>query len=290
MRANRWGDNDRYLGPFTFSWSGRKGYRPLAVIARSWGSGDDDTGPAELRLSLVWFTFIVSLPPVLWPKRKKVYPSWDAATVARLGRDWYWDVKVREYGFSYSDGFLQVHYGICPGDSSQDQTWSKHLPWTQWRHVRHSLYGLKGEHFWTEPQGAKWDAYSEAKDKCPRVAFDFEDHDGERLVATTMIGEREWLFGTGWFKWLSWFRPAKIRRSLDIEFSGETGPEKGSWKGGTVGAGIDMLPGELHEAAFRRYCTEDHRSKYRKYQVKFVGARDLVSSHHHAQTAEIKGD
>ena len=46
----------------------------------------------------------------------------------------------------------------------------------------------------------------------------------------------------------------KIRRSLDLEFSGETGPEKGSWKGGTVGTGIEMLPGELHEAAFRRYC------------------------------------
>lgn len=37
----------------------------------------------------------------------------------------------------------------------------------------------------------------------------------------------------GWFKWLSWFGRPKIRRSLDIQFSSETGPEKGSWKGGT---------------------------------------------------------
>ncbi len=78
------------------------------------------------------------------------------------------------------------------------------------------------------------------------------------------------LFGTGWFKWLSWFRAPKIRRSLAIEFSGETGPEKGSWKGGTVGTGIDMRPGELHESAFRRYCGEPHRSKYNEYHVKFV--------------------
>lgn len=272
LRAVRWSDNDRNFGPLTFSWSGTKGYRCLAVILKSWGGGDDDDAPASLRISLVWFTLILLLPPILYPMRRKVYPgkNWDAATVARLGRDWYWDVKVREYGFSYSDGFLIVNYGIHPGDSSLDQTWSKFLPWTQWRHVRHSLYGLQGEHFWSEPKGEKWEAYRAAKDACPRVLFDFEDHDGERLVATTSIEEREWLFGTGWFKWLSWFRAPKIRRSLDIEFSGETGPEKGSWKGGTVGTGIDMHPGELHEAAFRRYCGEQHRSKNGKYSVKFV--------------------
>lgn len=72
-------------------------------------------------------------------------------------------------------------------------------------------------------------------------------------------------------KWLSWFRQPKIRRVLDISFSNETGPEKGSWKGGVMGDGIDMLPGELHEAAFRRYCEQEHRSKYRSYRVTFLG-------------------
>lgn len=290
MRGNRWSDNDRNFGPFTFSWSGSKGYRPLAVILKSWGSGDDDAGPASLRLSLVWFTFIVWLPPILYPRRRKVYPAgWNATTVARLGRDWYWDVKVREYGFSYSEGFLLIHYGICPGDSSRDQTWSKHLPWTQWRHVRRSLYDIKGKHFWSELD-AETDNYRRAsklgrsdlwrerfdivrqwEERCPKVTFRFSDFDGEELTATTHIEEREWHFGTGWCKWLSWFRRRKIRRSLDIRFSGETGPEKGSWKGGTIGTSIDMLPGELHEAAFRRYCDQEHRSKSGKYQVQFIG-------------------
>jgi hypothetical protein len=31
---------------------------------------------------------------------------------------------------------------------------------------------------------------------------------------------------------------------------------KGSWKGGTVGHSIAMLPGELHGAAFARYCEQ----------------------------------
>ena len=91
-----------------------------------------------------------------------------------------------------------------------------------------------------------------------------------RISMTTKIEEREWRFGTGYFKWMSLFRPAKISRSLKLDFSDEVGPEKGSWKGGTVGHSIDMLPGELHEEAFRRYCSEDHRSKYRKLKLRFV--------------------
>lgn len=101
--------------------------------------------------------------------------------------------------------------------------------------------------------------------------FLIDDHDGERITATTHIEEREWKFGEGWFRWLSLFRRNMVRRSLSISFDKECGPEKGSWKGGTMGTGIDMLPGELHEAAFRRYCEQDHSSKYRRYRVTFVG-------------------
>lgn len=284
----RWSDNDRNFGPFTFSRSGS--YRPFALILKSWGSGDDDEGPAFLRISLVWFTFIIRLPPILYPQRHKVYPaSWDAATVARLGRNWYWDVKVREYGFSYSDGFLQISYGICPGDSSQDQTWCKHLPWTQWRHVRRSLFDLDGRHFWSELDSEtdnyrraaklgrsdlrqdRYDLVRKWEEMCPKTRFLIRDFDDSEITATTHIEEREWHFGTGWFKWLSIFRKPKIRRTLDINFSDETGPEKGSWKGGTMGTSIEMLSGENHESAFRRYCDNEHRSKYRQYKVTFAG-------------------
>jgi hypothetical protein len=270
-RGNRWSDNDRNFGPLTFSWSGSKGYRPLAVILKSWGDGDDDAGPASLRISLVWFTFIILLPPILYPQRRKVAAGWDAATIERLGRDWYWDVKTREYGFSYSDGFLQINYGICPGDSTLDQNWGKHLPWTQWRHVRRSFYDLDGKHFWSELESEtdnyrrannlglwheRYDIVRKWEEMCPKAKFEFKDFDGEALEATTHIEEREWHFGTGWFKWLSMFRKPRIQRSLDIAFSGETGKRKGSWKGGTIGHSIQMLPGELHSSAFKRYCAE----------------------------------
>jgi hypothetical protein len=95
-----------------------------------------------------------------------------------------------------------------------------------------------------------------AAEACPTVTFNFADFDATLLQATTRIEEREWWLGEGWFKWLAWFARPKVVRSLDIAFSGETGKRKGSWKGGTVGTSIRMLPGELHEAAFRRYCAE----------------------------------
>ncbi|MBA1156946.1 hypothetical protein [Microvirga mediterraneensis] len=260
-RAIRWSDNDRYFGPFTYA--RERQYKRLALVL---GSGDDDDYPGcRLRASAFGHTLIVALPPIIKPWRQKVFAtSWDAATVARLGRDWYWDTHEREYGFSCSEGFLQVFLGPQTHDSSTTKSWSKFLPWTQWRHVRHSMYGLDGEHFWTEPErdmrlgrGYDWEAIHAAQEACPSMTFAFTDYDGEELTAKTRIEEREWRFGTGWFKWLSFFRAPKIRRSLDIQFSGGTGRRKGSWKGGTLGHAIDMKPGELHEPAFRRYCAEN---------------------------------
>lgn len=261
MRAIRWSDNDRYFGPFTYA---AGDYSRLAIVL---GSGDDEDYPGcRLRLSVGRRTLIIALPQIIRPWRRKVYPgaAWDAETVKRLGRDWYYDTHEREYGFSYSDGFLQVFLGPQTHDSTTTRSWCKHLPWTQWRHVRHSLYDLTGEHFWTHPEGRltlgnhnSWLATKAVENACPSATFAFTDYDGEALTATTRIEEREWLFGWGCFKWLSLFRKPKVRRSLSIEFSGETGKRKGSWKGGTMGTGIDMLPGELHESAFRRYCAEN---------------------------------
>lgn len=257
----RWSDSDRHFGPFTYA---KDKYGNLAAVL---GSGDGDEYPGcRVRLSAFGHTLIAALPPILKPWRRKVVASsWDAATVERMGRDWYWDSHEREYGFSCGEGFLQVFLGRTTHDSRTEQRWSCFLPWTQWRHVRRSLYDLGGKHFWTEPK-VEWrlldtqqniDTHRsiwESEKACPTHTFPFVDFDGENLTAKTRIEEREWHFGTGWFRWLRWFRNPKIRRSLDIDFSGETGRKKGSWKGGTVGHSIEMLSGELHEAAFKRYC------------------------------------
>jgi hypothetical protein len=223
-------------------------------------SADDDGRRCRFRLSVLGVSVLVALPNwALRPERKKVFPAgWDEATIQRLGRNWYWDITPREIGFYVSDGHFVIHYGRQTHDSSTEQSWSCFLPWTQWRHVRHSLYGIDGALFADLPE-MRWGTpgYEERRrliEACQTAAFAFKDFDGEALTVTTKIEEREWLLGTGWCKWLAMFARPKVRRSLDLQFSGETGKRKGSWKGGTLGHGIEMLPGELHESAFRRYC------------------------------------
>lgn len=279
MRAVRWSDNDRYLGPFTFSRGDH--YRTIAISVQS---GDEDERKAYFRLSVGRFSFLAALPPwLIRPERKQVQAKyWSPDDVARMGRDWYWDATPREYGFSITDGHLSVHYGRVTNDSSTEQQWGYFLPWTQWRHIRRSLYDLDGRHFWSELDSEtdnyrrlakieigsdlwreRYDIIRSWEEMCPKATFRFKDFDGEELEAVTHLEQREWRFGTGWFKWLSFFRKPKIRSSLSIAFSGETGKRKGSWKGGTTGHSIEMLPGDLHQEAFERYCQQ--------HEMTFVG-------------------
>lgn len=264
-------DDDRNFGPITYGRSGN--WRPLRLVLSSGGGGYSDSDEARNTLTAYAFGWVacVRMPNIIQPYRVKHVARWDAATVERMGRDWYFETHPREYGFCLSDGHLILYFGAQTNDSITTQSWSRFLPWTQWRHVRDSWYGLQGEHLRTAPASEKFDVRREFEKTMPKALFEFEDFDGKVITATTHVEECEWRFGTGWFKWLSLFRKPRIRRSLDIRFSAEVGPEKGSWKGGMVGHGIDMLPGELHEAAFRRYCEQDHESRGDRHRLRFIG-------------------
>lgn len=273
---NRLTDNDKNWGPFTLArWSKR-------VSAEfNTGSNEDGTYKNHFLFAVFGWALRISLPNLIPPFRIRHEANWDAATIARLGRNHYFESFERRFGLTLCDmgngyDFFQIHYGASTHDSDTDRTWSTHLPWKQWDHVRHSLYTPEGSHFYSEPYWKERRASGgkhcfEVKDECPASYFGFEDFDGEMIVATCHIEEREWHKGTGWFTWLKWLNKPKIRRSLDIRFSAEVGPEKGSWKGGTIGTGIDMLEGEVPEKAFRRFCDKDHERKGRKFQIRFIG-------------------
>lgn len=273
MKNRRYSDTDFHFWPFTLSKHSHQGYRPLGIVIAS-GAHEDQRGDCSIRFSAFGWTLICELPPIVpdYCVRHQA-TTWDAATIARLGRDWYEERFPREYGFTFSDGNLHTYFGAQTHDSRTDQNKVFFLPWTNWRHIRRSLYDAKGEHFFTERDGERrrnaWAATSAVEAACPKVRFDFDDFDGQRITATTHIEEREWRFGTGLFRWLSLFRKRKVSRCLCFEFSAEVGPEKGSWKGGTVGHSIEMLPGELHEAGFKRYCEQE--SKYRRFRIRYVG-------------------
>ena len=271
----RWSDNDRYWGPFTYA--RERGTKRGITIMLGSGDGDDYPG-CRLRLGGFGHTLIIALPQILKPWREWVEIRTEPTRgemIAEGRKPGYWDMHAREFGFSFFKGAIHVHYGPQTHDSTTDKGKVYFLPWRSWRHVRRSLYDLDGQHFADLPHQRgmaklgtnawhnSWAVQKAIEEACPSSSFDFDDYDGERITAVTRIEEREWLLGEGKFKWLSWFRRPNISRSLDIQFLKETGARKGSWKGGTVGHSIAMLPGELHEAAFRRYCAE--------HQMTFVG-------------------
>lgn len=268
---NRLTDDDRNYGPVTFARASWIAWRCV------WSSGDDEYPGNSLTVYAFGWIARIALPDILRPLRIKHSANWDAATVERMGRNYYFEEFPREYGFSLSEGFLTLFLGPQTHDSINTKSWSWFLPWKQWRHVRFSLYGTDGTHFWTHIETTvrglgHYDEQRKQQEACPYIEFDFDDYDGQRIRAKCHIEEREWRFGDGWFKWLSLFHRAKIERVLSLEFDKEVGPEKGSWKGGTVGHSTEIKPGESCESAFRRYCDQDHRSKYRPYRIKFVGA------------------
>lgn len=268
---NRLTDNDRNFGPFTLArWNKR-----FAIMI---SSGDEEDGPCINTLMLNGFGWAlrIRLPKVIQPWRIRHEAHWDEETINRLGRNHYFVTHEREFGFALSDmgngyDFLQVHFGAQTMDSDTTMDWCKHLPWKQWACVRSSIYNPDGSHFATKEKG-KFFEFMRIKEACPASYFGFEDFDGDMIVATCIIEEMEWHRGEGWFRWLKWFWPAKIRRSLDLRFSAEVGPEKGSWKGGTIGHGIEMLKGETPRTAFERYCAKEHDARHgRKFRLRFIG-------------------
>jgi hypothetical protein len=62
------------------------------------------------------------------------------------------------------------------------------------------------------------------------------------------VEEREWR--PRWFKWTSLF--ARKRKTINVDFNDEVGERTGSWKGGTLGCGYDLLPNETPLECLRR--------------------------------------
>lgn len=259
MKAIRWSDNDRYFGRFTYAHAPRR-----KQIVAMLGSGDDDDYPGcRLRLAIGSHTLIIALPAMIKPYRRwnEIRTEPTRSRMIADGRDpGYWTQHEREYGFSASEGAVHWHYGEqtheWPG--SKSKVWF--FPWREHRVVRHALYDLDGEHFADLPLGRftrnRSTAVTALKGACPVVRYEFEDFDGEHIVATCRMEELEWKRGKGIFR-LLYLGRNRVDRSLDLRFSSEVGKRKGSWKGGKIGHSVTMLPGETHEAAFRRYCQQE---------------------------------
>ena len=234
------------------------------------GEGDYNTLNIKFLRHSWWFR----IPQIIKPKTVWVDLSQHDWATERDGKKGYWNHIRRDYGISTFENSLHIHYGIQPGSwSRDDRKNSDHtkvwfIPWLNQRYIRKSYYDVVNQShlktFWDSksPKGFyKYDEQHKYEDSYRHLIAKFNDFDGEEITAKCRVEEMEWRWGTGVFKWLSWFRKPFIRRTLWISFDKETGYEKGSWKGGIMGQGIDMLKGESAQSAFLRYASETARYK-----------------------------
>ncbi|MCK9369606.1 hypothetical protein M0R04_06835 [Candidatus Dojkabacteria bacterium] len=223
---------------------------------------DEDSDKTNLEWSLNDHYYHINIPEIVSPIEKLIKYNNNG-----VNKD-YIRLLRRKYGFSVYENFITVNYGICEYDSSIDQSKSFNLGWRDHTFVRWSIYDtnqclyghceLKGLKKWNS------DEVVDMRAGVTKLYFSFNDFDGEEIIATCLIEEREWHIGSGWFSWLHYFNKPLIRRCIDISFNKGTGSRKGSWKGGTLGTGIEMQPGEAISSAFLRYAKEHNFTNIRE--------------------------
>lgn len=229
-------------------------------------SDDGDRSRAYLALGLLRRQLVLWLPRWLdFPKKITVPPS-------NVHQGYTYN-RRREFGFTWNNNHVSFKYGEQADDSSIDRYKGFFIPWNERRFSHRTFYTLD----WKE-HGRVEDAFlvhlpveerqrlrstmraveDEMRRSTPKTVFQFADFDGEIIEATCFFEGRSFARGTGWFKWLQHVFPMEHHISMDITFSKEVGKRKGSYKGGTIGHGIEVSHGETPEACFRRYCAENN--------------------------------
>lgn len=226
-----------------------KGKLKIYRNSSSWGmmlqSADDDDRPHNRnRLSVDGFgwSFWFNVPELIKPVLKQNTYEGKSYTTR----------EQTKYGIKLFEGeHVVVYYGNNAINTENPKRRDWFLPWTQFEHVRHSGYDLQHNH--VIDFSNTWEQMNEQRASVPTAVINFDDYDRQPMQATVRIEEREWRRGDkkGW-RWLRWFCKPIISRRLEVEYSGETGPRKGEWKGGTIAESIEMLPSESYRDAFHR--------------------------------------
>lgn len=208
-RNNKTGEHDNWL---VFYWCNRfdLSYEVCGYF---------DNRP-QINIALIFFTLTISLP---------------------FRNKWTDECDAPKWGVSIHGNTLWIYRGGKGNMNGGNKWWTWHIPFLTKDWVRTSIMLNDGtwEH---ETQGNRKSFYKKAwKDKQQSWQYDYKDkYDGEVIPTTIYLEQREWR--RKWLKWTSLF--ASVSTSIDVHFSKEVGSRKGSWKGGTIGCGYELLPNE----------------------------------------------
>lgn len=140
---------------------------------------------------------------------------------------WWWlsrddgQCSGHTYGFVFFDDGLHIHWGKSHGTRDDPFTIIK-MPWA-WRHREHKIL--------TEPENFSY-------------TYRLRSGEVQQRTAAVNVESRMWT--------RPWLPRKRLSRSINVKFDGEVGERSGSWKGGTIGCGYEMLPNESAWMALRR--------------------------------------
>ncbi|MGY2258174.1 hypothetical protein [Pseudomonas sp. SDO55104_S430] len=277
FRANPWHDKFVLLNFIDLYYKGQRD----TVLGITLTSGDKGDYPGNKLVIQIWkFSAWIKIPNIIKPWAEQhtftsLSPEAEAKRIAEYGHLHYYEYHSRKFGFHLTTHGIHTNFGPSTWDSRTTKSRYNSFPWREFDMVFHAICDASGVEHVEKGQGVSLDFKERwaIKDTMPRYVFLLRDYDGQEIRAYCYMEKRVYRIGTGWVKkYFGALRPARTFVELDISFDGETGPEKGSWKGGTIGTGIKAERGDKHDAQYliEKYCGGTHRAKGANYQMTLV--------------------
>jgi hypothetical protein len=180
-----------------------------------------------------------------------------------------WSMDEFQYGFYFYDDALVFCWGkrkdgISGGDRKRD-SWYFHYPWSLdfystevLDYDRNTVY-LEDRKIRKALRRAKIDFFAEMRIRDVIKEKHTKEYDYTYFLKNSEVQERKAKVsinrGKWAYRWFPWY-PCKTVTCIDVSFNDEVGERTGSWKGGTIGCGYEMLPNETPEEALRRMEAE----------------------------------
>jgi hypothetical protein len=277
FRANQWQDKFVLLNFIDLYYKGGRD----TVFGITLDSGDKGDYPGNKLVLQAWkYSAYVKIPQIIKPWAHKqtfthLSPEAAARRMAEHGHLHYFEYHARRFGFHITTHGIHTNYGPSTWDSQTTKSRYRSFPWTEFDLVKEIDTGADGVEIILADRGIRLDykQRSVIEAQMPRYVFLLKDYDGQEIRAYCHMEKRVYRIGTGWVKkYFGWLRPSRTFVQLDIKFDGETGPEKGSWKGGTIGTGIKAEKGDKVDAQFliEKYCAGKHRAKGAVYSMSLI--------------------
>lgn len=225
--------------------------------------------PTRLQVCFRGYWYEISVPFNIEPECETVTYDHEQGTRS------YIQEHRKEYGISISEENVFVYCG------AQYNEWPKNkktlrsisIPWRQTTHKSwHQFECWKGYPDWKNCITKEefnlhdrvryqienlQDAFEFGNGSPMYYFFDAADpYDGTQIRVRATVSKMVWWKGGKWLQHVfRLFNKPIVRKSYWFDFNNEVGPRKGSWKGGTIGIGIDIEdenPTETAESAFAR--------------------------------------